>query len=285
MLVGIGEIVWDVFPDGPRLGGAPANFVYYSQLLNQKSILVSRIGDDELGKRALGQLSSNKMILDYIQIDKAHPTGTVKVELDPKGIPVFSIQENAAWDYLEKSPALQELALQASAVYFGSLGLRSPQSRETINWFLSQTGPDCLRVLDINLRPPFYSKELLGSLLKLTDILKLNDGELRTIGRIFFPNLSGEETISRELIKNYKIKLIALTKGEKGSRLITAEKESCHPGFSVEVVDTVGAGDSFAAALVVGLLRGEELDLINYEANRLASQVCSQQGAWAKVKI
>lgn len=285
MVVGIGEIVWDVFPDGPRLGGAPANFVYYSQLLNQKSFLVSRIGDDELGKETLSQLSSHKMIIDYIQIDKTHPTGTVKVRLDPNGVPVFSIQENVAWDYLEKSPALQELARQASAVYFGSLALRSLQSRETINWFLAQTRPDCLRVLDINLRPPFYSKELLDSLLRLTDILKLNDGELSTIGRIFFPSLSSEEAISRELIKNYKIKLVALTKGQNGSRLITADKESCHPGFSVEVVDTVGAGDSFASVLVAGLLLGKELDEINCEANRLASQVCSQQGAWTKVKI
>lgn len=283
IVVGIGEIVWDIFPDGPHLGGAPANFVYYSQLLGQKSILISRVGDDQLGKAALKQLESNKLIIDYIQLDKNHATGTVNVKLDLNGVPAFTIQENVAWDFLEKTYSLKSIAKKASAVCFGSLAFRSALSRETICWFLNQIRSDCLRVLDINLRPPFYSKELLDSLLRLANVLKINEWELSIVRSLFFPSLYDENAILKNLIEIYKIDVIALTKGEKGSRLIAADKESYHPGFSVEVVDTVGAGDAFAAALVAGLLNGDELDKINRAANWLASRVCSQKGAWVNV--
>ncbi|HEK85433.1 MAG TPA: carbohydrate kinase [Candidatus Aminicenantes bacterium] len=283
LVVGIGEVVWDIFPDGPHLGGAPANFVYYTQLLGLRSILITRVGEDELGKETLKQLSSHNMITDYIQVDKNHPTGTVRVELDSNGVPTFTIEQNVAWDYLEKNDILKSIAQQASAICFGSLAFRSSPSRGTIDWFLTQAKPDCLRVLDINLRPPFYSPELLDWLLRKADILKLNDGELKTIGRLFYPKLSGETFLCRKLISDYQIKLVALTKGEKGSLLITADKESTHPGFLIKVVDTVGAGDSFTAALVIGLLSGKELDRINQNANWLASRVCSQKGAWVQV--
>jgi fructokinase len=285
MVVGVGEVVWDIFPDGPRLGGAPANFTYYSQLLGKKSILVSRVGDDNLGKETLFYLSRHGLITDYIQLDQIHPTGTVKVVLDSAAVPVFAIQENVAWDYLEKSAYLQSIAEEVSAVCFGSLAFRSFQPRETIGWFLNQLRSDCLRILDINLRPPFYSKELIDSLFRFANVLKVNEVELNIIGSIFYFSVSNETEILKNLLDTYKFKLIALTKGEKGSRLITADRESYHPGFSVEAVDTVGAGDAFTAALVVGLLNSEELDEINEKANWLAGQVCTQKGAWVEVKI
>ncbi len=284
-IVGIGETVWDIFPEGPQLGGAPANFVYYGVLLGQNSILVSRIGNDELGRETLNRLSSYGMTTDYIQVDEKRATGTVNVTLDQKGVPAFAIQENVAWDYLEKSPALEALAKKASAVCFGSLAWRSRQSAETIEWFLSQVKPDCLLVLDINLRPPFYSEELLDFLLKKARILKVNDWELSFLGSIFFPYCLEEDAIINKLLEVYNLELIALTKGERGSRLITTHSQSSHPGFPVKVVDTVGAGDAFAAALVSGLLNGERLEEVNRKANWLASQVCSQEGAWTKVNV
>jgi len=286
IVVGIGEIVWDIFPDGVRrLGGAPANFVYYSQLFGRKSFLVSRIGDDDLGKETMALMNQHGLNIDYIQMDTVHPTGTVKVFLNLEAVPIFTIQENVAWDYLEKSPNLQSLAQKADAVCFGSLAFRSSQSRETISWFLSQLQSDCLRVLDINLRPPFYSKELIESLFKLADVLKLNETELEIIKSLFSFSDERETEILKKLLANYKFKLIALTKGEKGSRLLTADEDSSHPGFSIKAVDTVGAGDAFTAALVDGLLHGKSLDEINESANRLASLVCTQKGAWVKVKI
>jgi len=285
ILVGIGETVWDIFPQGPQLGGAPANFVYYGGLLGQDSILVSRVGNDELGRETLRRLASYGMTTDYIQVDEFRATGTVNVTLDQKGVPAFTIQENVAWDYLEKSPALAALAKETAAVCFGSLAWRSRQSAETIDWFLNQVRPGCLLVLDVNLRPPFYSKELLDFLLRKARILKANDWELSFLASIFFPYCLEEDTIINKLLEVYDLELIALTKGERGSRLITPHSQSSHPGFPVKVVDTVGAGDAFAAALVSGLLNGERLEEVNRKANWLASQVCSQEGAWTKVNV
>lgn len=285
IVVGIGETVWDIFPDGDRrLGGAPANFVYYSQLFGRRSFLVSRIGDDDLGKETIFLMAQYGLNIDYVQIDTIHPTGTVRVVLDSAAVPVFTIQENVAWDYLQKSQSLQSLAKKADAICFGSLAFRSSQFRETINWFLSQLKTDCLRVLDINLRPPFYSKELVESLFKLADILKINETELEIIKSIFSLSGAEETEILKKLLLSYKFKLIALTKGEKGSRLLTENKESSHPGFPIKAVDTVGAGDAFTAALVDGLLNGKSLDEINERANRLASLVCTQKGAWVKLE-
>jgi fructokinase len=286
IVVGIGETVWDIFQDGDRrLGGAPANFVYYSQLFGRKSFLVSRIGVDDLGKETISLMTRYGLNIDYIQMDTVHPTGTVKVFLNLEAVPVFTIQENVAWDYLEKPQNLKSLAKKADAVCFGSLAFRSSQSRETISWFLSQLRSDCIRVLDINLRPPFYSKELIESLFKLADILKLNETELELIKSIFSFSEEEETEILKKLLNRYKFELIALTKGEKGSRLITANEESSHPGFSIKAIDTVGAGDAFTAALVDGLLNGKSLDEINERANRLASLVCTQKGAWVKVEV
>lgn len=283
IVVGIGEVVWDLFPDGAYMGGAPANFVYYCQLLGQEGILISRVGEDELGRETCRRFSSHGLKTDFIQVDKIHPTGTVKVELNPEKIPTFTIEENVAWDFLEKNDVLSTLAAKASAICFGSLASRSAISRETINWFLEQAGPGCLRVLDINLRPPFFTAELLDRLLGKADVLKLNEAELQTIGELFYPGLKEELLLCQRLLSDYRLRLIALTKGEKGSLLITPSEQSYHPAFTTEVVDTVGAGDAFTAALVTGLLQNERLDDINRQANWVASRVCAQKGAWVRL--
>jgi len=283
LIVGIGEIVWDIFPDGPQLGGAPANFIYYSHLLGVKSILVSRIGKDSLGDATLNKFKRYNLSTRYIQVDNIHPTGTVNVKLNSNGKPKFIIRENAAWDFLEKNISLSHLAKKASVVYFGTLAFRSPISRSTIEWFLNQIEPNCIRVLDINLRPPYFSKELINLLLQIADVLKLNEEELEILSSSFSWDIKDKIEILRFLLNTYSIKLIALTKGEKGSYLITKENFYSHPGFPVKTVDTVGAGDAFTAGLAIGLLKGEELEKINLKANWLASRVCTKRGAWVEI--
>lgn len=285
IIAGIGEIVWDIFPDGqPRLGGAPANFVYYSQLLGTESLLISRIGDDELGKETLYLLAQADLNQEYIQIDPFHPTGTVRVSLDAAAVPTFFIEENVAWDYLEKSPNLRQLASKVNAICFGSLAFRSSQSRETLNWFLSGLRADCVRILDINLRPPFFSKDLIEYLFTQANVLKINETELGLIKSLFSFREREEKDILKKLLHLYNFKLIALTKGEKGSLLLSGNRECHHPGFPVKAIDTVGAGDAFTAALVNGLLKGMDLEEINRRANWLASYVCTQKGAWVKLE-
>ncbi|MBC7363537.1 MAG: carbohydrate kinase [Candidatus Aminicenantes bacterium] len=283
IVVGIGEVVWDIFPDGAYMGGAPANFVYYAQLHGFQSYLVSRVGDDELGRETIKRFSSHQLPTDYIQVDRIHPTGTVKVRLDANKVPTFTIEENAAWDFLERNESLQQLAKKAEAICFGSLAFRSVVTGETINCFLDQASPDCLLVLDINLRAPFFSPELIKKLLEKADVLKLNEGELDIIAGYFYPDLKEELPLCRRLIQDYQLALVALTKGEKGSWLVTSKQESYHPAFPVTVVDTVGAGDAFTSVLVAGLLKGQSLEEINKQANWVASRVCAEKGAWVEL--
>jgi fructokinase len=218
----------------------------------------------------------------FIQVDPIHPTGTVTVNLDQEGNPHFTIPENVAWDYLETTPDLLDLAGRADAVCFGSLAQRSRVSRNTVQKFLDSTKKDCLRFLDINLRQSYYNKATIAHLLNGSTILKLNLEEMAILAKMF--DLEGKETeILDSLLARFPLDLIALTKGEKGSRLFSRHEESTHPGFSVPVVDTVGAGDAFTAALVMGILEGKPLRQINEEANRLASLVCTQSGAWVEI--
>mgnify|MGYP001136889657 CR=1 FL=1 len=281
VIVGIGEILWDILPEGRRLGGAPGNFVYHGQTLGAEGYIVSRVGKDQLGEEILSQIKSFGLSPLCISTDIVHPTGTVSVSLDAKGIPKFTIHENVAWDYLETTPEILNLASRADAVCFGSLAQRLKVSRRTILNFLEKTKNDCLRVFDINLRQSYYSEEIITRLLSHSTILKLNGEEMAILAKMF--GLKGGETaILDSLVNRFTLDLVALTKGEKGSRLFSRSAESTHPGFSVHVVDTVGAGDAFTAALVMGVLRGKPLDEINREANRMASFVCTQSGAWTE---
>lgn len=277
-LVGLGEVLWDVLPGGKQLGGAPANFAYHAQALGGNGVVVSCIGDDDLGREILARLDDLGLDRRYVAIDQNHPAGTVTVELDAGGKPAYTIHENVAWDYIPYSSGLKELAGEVDAVCFGSLSQRSRVSRETIRQFLEVTKRDCLRLFDLNLRRSYFNREIIDSLLKLTDVLKLNDEELPVLAELF--DVRGSETrLLNQLIERYALRLVALTRAERGSRLFTPGRDSNHPGFRTEIVDTVGAGDSFAAVLALGLLRGERLDRINEHANRVASFICSQNGA------
>lgn len=282
ILVGLGEILWDMLPDGKQLGGAPANFAYHAKELGAKGLVVSCLGSDELGKEILNLLEQLGLSSDYIAVDGEHPTGTVTVKLDENGTPDYTIHENVAWDYIPFSDRLSKLAQAADAVCFGSLCQRCEVSCRTVREFLAATKPACLRIFDINFRQSYFDTETVEALLKISNVLKINDEELLVLARML--GITGtEQEILTGLTERFSLKLIALTKGDKGSCLCTAGRTSNHPGFTVEVADSVGAGDAFTAALAVGMLQGNQLDDINEHANRVASFVCSKNGATPKL--
>lgn len=278
LVIGLGEILWDLFPDGKKLGGAPANFVYHAQQLGAIGIPVSCVGDDDLGRELYEQLHSLGLDLRFIAKDSKHPTGTVSVELDRYGNPDYIIHRNVAWDYIPAAEFLFDLAGQADVICFGTLCQRSDVSQTTIKKFISYKKPNAVIVFDINLRQDFFTKEIIKNSLNLADILKLNEQELSVLKKMFGLADGQKESLS-QLTNRFSLSLIALTRGAQGSLLYTLEEESDFAGITTAVVDTVGAGDSFTAALCMGLLRKQKLDVVNKFANRVAANVCSQSGA------
>ena len=279
LLIGIGEILWDMLPGGKQLGGAPANFAYQANALGGRGVAVSRVGDDPPGHEILERVASLGLNPRAIQVDPQHPTGTVDVVLDSVGVPQYVIHPDVAWDNLQIETSLLELARQADCVGFGSLAQRSDQTRATTHAFLEATRRDCLRLFDINLRQNYFSQQVVHDLLSMSDVLKLNDQELPVVARLLDLRLDGDEAI-KALLDRYALKLIALTRGGEGSRLYDADGPVFeHPGAPAQVVDTVGAGDAFSAALALGLLSDMPLDQISHRANEVAAYVCSQSGA------
>jgi fructokinase len=278
-IVGLGELIWDMLPNGRSMGGAPSNFAYQSRLLGDRSVVASRVGDDELGREALEVLRRTGVEAGYVQVDFQHPTGTVGVEIDARGEPRFTVNPNSAWDYLEMSPRLAELARQADAVCFGTLGQRHPRSMATILSFVGLMRPGSLRLFDVNLRHSFFSADMLVRSLELASVVKFNSDELSLAARMLGLHASGEEELSMYLIKRYGLDLVAITRGEKGSLLFTKARGVEHAGYSVKVADTIGCGDAFAAALAHCLLRGLSLEAASEAANRLGAWVATQSGA------
>jgi fructokinase len=279
VVVGLGELIWDLLPDGKQLGGAPTNFAYISRLLGNEAIVASRIGDDELGREALEKLGRMGIETRYLQLDRNHPTGTVGVQIGERGEPRFAVNRNSAWDYLEWTTSWEQLALTADAVCFGTLGQRHDQARKTITSFLRSTRPDALRVFDVNLRHSFFTSEMLSRSLELATIVKLNSEELSTVAEMLRLNEKEEEALAQRLIALFDIELAVITRGEHGSLLVTARDALTHPGFRVHVKDTIGAGDAFTAALLHYYLRGASLTLISAAANRMGAWVTTQTGA------
>jgi len=279
LVVGIGEILWDLLPSGRQIGGAPANFAFQAQTLGAKCFIVSAVGDDEPGRELLDELGRRGFDGRFVATVAGAPTGTVSVSLDPGGVPLYVIHEGVAWDALPWTQALRGLADGADAICYGTLAHRSEVSRCTISSFLNETRPGAVRVLDLNLRQNYHSPDLVRGLLEHSTILKLNDDELRAVGQML--SFAGSETeILRSLLKTFPIVMIALTKGREGSRLIGRDRDVRHPGYPVDAVDTVGAGDAFTAALTVGYLKRISWEDISESANRLASYVCTRPGAW-----
>lgn len=275
VIVGIGEILWDMLPTGKALGGAPANFAYHAKRLGEDGWAVSAIGNDALGREIM-EIVMEKGLRNLISVT-SRPTGTVQVSLDAKGVPSYTIMEDVAWDNIPFTPQMAALASRADAVCFGSLVQRG-NSRDSVLRFLRAMRPEALRVFDINLRQHYYSNEVIDESLQLSDILKINDEEIRIVAELF--GLGGDDTAAcRALIERYGLKLVILTRGADGSEVITADEAIPQAVGQVEVVDTVGAGDSFTAAFVVAYLRGDSLADAQRLANETAAYVCSCKGA------
>jgi fructokinase len=277
--VGLGELLWDIFPEGRQLGGAPANFAYMTNLLGDEGIVASRVGRDELGEDARRRLEHLGLGTSCIQLDPTYRTGIVQVEVDAKGQPTFQIAEPVAWDCFEWTPAWHSLAQKADAVCFGSLAQRSPQSRQTIYAFLKTIRAETTRVFDVNLRQSFYSAQTLADSAKQADIIKLNNDELPTFAQLLGFPFHDEESAAQWLLHTFHIKLVCVTRGARGSLLMSEYAKQEHPGIRVHVSDTVGSGDAFTAALVYHYLRGDSLATMNEAANRMGSWVASQTGA------
>jgi fructokinase len=278
-IVGVGEILWDMLPDGKKLGGAPANFAYISTLLGDQGIVASRAGSDSLGDEAVMQLAALGVTTEFVQRDPLHPTGIVQVEVDHAGQPKFEIAEGVAWDFLEWTAVWEKLSERADAICFGSLAQRADTSRVTIRQFLKASRKDAVRVFDVNLRQSFFSEEILAHSIKLADIVKLNHEELPKLTRLF--GLSGRDEITsvKSLLDLHRVKLICLTRGCRGSLLMSQQGLHEHPGYRIQVADAIGAGDAFTAGLVHEYLRGTSLSQMNETANRVGAWVASRVGA------
>lgn len=275
-VVGIGEILWDLLPQGKVLGGAPANFAYHASELGAKGFAVSAIGNDTLGDEILNRLSSYKIGLRIQRTE--YSTGTVNVTLDKNGVPSYEISKNVAWDYISLTGDDLKLAEETDAVCFGSLAQRNEFSRNTIIEFVKRVPEQSLKVFDINLRQNFYNKELLEHSIKLSNVLKINDDELEVVSKLF--GISGtQEEICMTLIDKYNLEILALTCGTQGSYLFKEGEISYMDTPLVEVKDTVGAGDSFTAGMVMGFLNNKPLKQCHSVAVNISAFVCSHYGA------
>ena len=273
--VGLGEILWDMLPQGKQLGGAPANFAYHTQQLGARATVISAVGNDELG-REINRIIDARQLGNCIALS-TKPTGTVSVSL-VDGIPSYTIHEDVAWDNISLNADSIKALSRADAICFGSLAQRSPVSRNSIRQALELSKPDALRVFDINLRQHYYSAELIEQSLQLANVFKINDEELVVLANLF--GLSGsDESIAQQLMNRYALKLLAVTRGAKNSSLYTATEQSDIDTPRVNVADTIGAGDSFTATLCMGMLQGKSLSDLHQHAVQVSAFVCSQAGA------
>uniref|UniRef100_A0AB33JC97 Carbohydrate kinase n=1 Tax=Prevotella sp. GTC17260 TaxID=3236796 RepID=A0AB33JC97_9BACT len=282
-VVGLGEALFDCLPDGSKLGGAPANFAYHVSQFGFPSMAISALGNDILGDQAKTEFDEKH--LNYIMPTVAYPTGTVQVELDDEGVPTYDIKTGVAWDNIPFTPAIEAVARNARAVCFGSLAQRGRVSSDTIQKFLAATPHDCLKIFDINLRQNFYTKEIICQSLKSCDILKINDEELVTIGRLFgYPGLDIENKCWL-IMGKYNLKMLVLTCGVNGSYVFAPGKKSFVETPKVDVADTVGAGDSFTGSFTAAILEGKSIEEAHRRAVKVSAYVCTQKGAMPKIKI
>jgi fructokinase len=278
LIAGLGEILWDVLPDGKILGGAPANFIYHCNQLGAEAYLISAIGEDDAGNEIMLKLESLNQSTRYLDVVEQAPTSKVSVVLDSHGHPSYTIHQGVAWDHLQVRDNALELVSKADAICFGSLAQRSYTSRGTIHAYLSAAPSSCLRIFDINLRQDYYSPQIIHDSLEAADILKLNEDELIMLKKIYSLHGREEKQVS-SLMEKHQLELVALTRGADGSTLYTRSGKSDYKMHPLHIEDTVGDGDSFTAALVVLYLRGMELDEIHRRASALAAFVCTQKGA------
>ena len=277
-IVGLGEALWDVLPEGKKLGGAPANFAYHAAQFGLQTIAISALGEDPLAEETIEALKEHN--LNYLMPRVPYPTGTVQVTLAEGGIPTYEIKEGVAWDNIPYTDEMAEIAKNARAVCFGSLAQRNGVSRENIRKFLAETPADCLKICDINLRQQFYSKEILEDSFKLCNILKINDEELVVVNRMFgYDGLDMRQTCEK-MVQDYGLKMLVLTCGTNGSYVFTDDGlTSFQDTPKVEVADTVGAGDSFTGSFCACILNGKPVQEAHKTAVAVSAFVCTQNGA------
>lgn len=278
LIIGIGEILWDMLPQGQQLGGAPANFAYHVSKLGMQGVVVSAIGNDALGDEIMSFLEDKNLDLHLMRVE--NPTGVVNIELNNVGIPMYNIVENVAWDSIPFTSELEVLAQNTKAVCFGSLAQRKEVSRNTIRRFIESLPQQCLKVFDVNLRQQYYSREIIEWSMTHCDVLKLNDEEIVELKRIWAMEEITDALFCAELQHRYDIKIIILTCGAEGSYVYSKDGAvSFQETPTVDVVDTVGAGDSFTAAFVVSLLNGDTITEAHSKATAIAAETCVHSGA------
>ena len=277
VVVGIGELLWDMLPEGKRAGGAPINFVYNATQLGADGYAVSAVGKDALGDEIIHELE--KSHIHYVLQRNDYPTSVVEVALN-NGIPTYTIVEGVAWDYLEATPQEIEVVKKANAVCFGTLALRSAKTKKAVLTLLKNVPDTAYKLFDVNLRSDYFSKELIDELLQEANVFKINDEEMIKVQKLFDLNLSIED-VCRWFIQKYNLRYLIFTAGEKYSIVYAADGENSYLETpKVEVADTVGAGDSFSAGFIMGLLNGKTMREAHKQAVATAAFVCTKSGAW-----
>lgn len=279
-ITSIGEILFDIYPNHKRLGGAPLNFIYHVKKLTDNGNIISRVGKDVLGNKAVNDLKHSGLSFDYIQHDNLHPTGMAIVHLDDSGIPNFKIDTDSAYDFIEMNYENENLIIaDTDCLYFGTLAQRSEISRKTIQSLFNR---GLKYFADLNLRQNFYNEEILTTSLEAADFIKVNYEEMHILNDMILQGEYNTEKVAYELMEKFEINMIAVTRGKDGSSIFENGKRYDHSNIDVKVVDTTGAGDAFAAVLCVGYLHGLEIPYINKLANDFASEICQFEGALPK---
>ena len=284
-VAGLGEVLWDFFPEGKKLGGAPANFAAHAQQLGAESFIISSIGQDVLGKKTKKCLEAYDIDTSGLQVNKDFPTGKVKLTLDQSGNAQYAIAENTAWDHITLEPIHQKIAQKLDALCFGTLAQRNNISQNSIEQIINHTSKNCLKVFDVNFRKNHYDRRTVKKNLDLANVLKVNEEEFHTIGSLFSHSGNHQNRLD-SLIHQFDLRLCILTLGQKGSVMASKEQYNvCTSSSTIDVKSTVGAGDAFTAAAVMGWLDQKPLEQINQEASDLAAFVCSHLEAVPKINF
>lgn len=281
LVVGLGEVLWDMLPEGRKIGGAPVNFAYHAGQFGIDTMAVSAIGNDKLGEDTIAEMNGKH--LNHIFPSVPYPTGSVQVKLDEKGVPAYDIKENVAWDNIPFTNEIESVARSCRAVCFGSLAQRNAVSRNTIRKFIESTPSGCIRIFDINLRQNFYTSNVIHDSLELCNILKINDEEIMLVSRMFNYDSSNIENVYRTIMEDFSLEMVILTCGTKGSYIFTKGGVSFMPTPKVNVADTVGAGDSFTGSFCAAILRGLPVAEAHKKAVEVSAYVCTQNGAMPEI--
>lgn len=281
LVVGLGEVLWDMLPEGRKIGGAPVNFAYHAGQFGIDTMAVSAIGNDKLGEDTIAEMNGKH--LNHIFPSVPYPTGSVQVSLDEKGVPAYDIKENVAWDNIPFTNEIESVARSCRAVCFGSLAQRNAVSRSTIRKFIESTPSGCIRIFDINLRQNFYTSNVIRDSLEHCNILKINDEEIMLVSRMFNYDSSNIENVCRTIMEDFSLEMVILTCGTKGSYIFTKGGASFMPTPKVNVADTVGAGDSFTGSFCAAILRGLPVAEAHKKAVEVSAYVCTQNGAMPEI--